>query len=574
MHTHLLRTCVCAYLCAAVAVQVNDPPKPESTYDVVIANGYIIDGTGSPGYQADIAIKGDRIARIGKIAASTAARVIDAHGLVVAPGFIDMLGQSEWNVLIDPRAESKVYQGITTEVTGEGSSIGPINSYQLHEMADVLKHEKLSVDWTSLSGYFKRLQDHPPAINLATYIGTGQVRDYVMRNANRAPSPAELAQMCQLVDKGMHEGAIGVSSALQYPPNSFAKTDELIALAKVAAKYGGVYGTHMRNEADTVVPAIDEAIRIGKQARIAVEIFHLKTAGKKNWGRMSAVLSKIKQARASGLRIAASQYPYTAASNDLSSSLPDWVEEGGKAKMVMRLTDRPTRERIKREIRHPKLGVDDDYVNSGGGSGILISKVINPTLRKYEGKRLSEAAKMMNKADELDALLDLIVLDNANTEQIMFIMSEQDVRLAMKQDWISVCTDYEAQALSGPLAEGNPHPRAFGTFPRILGHFVRDLHLLSLEQAIHKMTNVAAEHAHLVGRGQLKPGCFADIVVFDRAQIADMATYERPRQLSQGMRYVMVNGEFVIEQGKQTTARPGRPLYGPGYQSQPELRKQ
>jgi N-acyl-D-amino-acid deacylase len=540
-------------------------PTQAAVYDVIIANGTIVDGSGMPGLQGDLGIRGDRVIAVGDLSGAETRQRIDAKGMVVAPGFIDMMGQSELSVLIDPRAQSKIFQGITTEVTGEGGSAAPISDYQIHEQRDFLKHYKLKIDWQTLDGYFKRLEQNPPAINLATFVGTAQVRQYVMKDANRAPTPAELARMCALVKEAMEQGALGVTSALMYPPNSYAKTEELIALSKVASRYGGIYATHMRNEGDTIRESLDEAMRIGREANIPVEVFHLKCAGKKNWGQMPGVLKKLEAARSSGLDITADQYPYTAASNGLASCMPEWAAEGGLEKSLARLRNPRIREQIKKEIRHPKPGVDDDYLSAGGGSGILISSVLNPRLKMYEGKRLNEVAKMMGKKDELDAALDLILGDRGNTQQILFIMSEPDVRAAMKLTWIGVCCDSDAHAVDGPMSEGKPHPRCFGSFPRILGHYVRDLKLLTLEQAIYKMTSRSAERVHLKDRGLLKPGYFADVVVFDPRKVRDVATYENPKQISVGIRYVIVNGKTVITDGKQTAARPGTPLRGPGY---------
>ena len=565
MSASILRFFVCLSVGAAFAGTAPPLKHHDIPYDVLITNGTIIDGSGKPGFAGDVAIRGDRIVKIGSLSGEKARRRIDAKGLVVAPGFIDMMGQSELSLLIDPRAQSKVFQGITTEVTGEGQSAAPITDYQIHEQRDFLKHYKIKVDWRTLGGYFKRLEQHPTAINLATFVGSAQVRQYVMKDAKREPTPAELENMCGLVKEAMEQGALGVTSALMYPPNSYAKTKELIALSRVAAQYGGIYATHMRNEADTIRSSLDEAMRIGREAGIPVEIFHLKVAGKRNWGQMPNVLKKIEEARAGGLDITADQYPYTAAANGLGSCLPTWAAEGGLEKSLSRLRDPMTRARIKQEIRNPKPGVDDVYVSAGGGRGIMICGVLNRKLKKYEGKFLPEVARLMGKKDELDALMDLLLADRANTGEVLFVMSEPDVQSAMKLPWIGVCCDADARSLDGPMSDLSTHPRAYGSFPRILGRYVRDLKLLTLEEAIYKMTYRSAERVHLKYRGLLKPGYFADMVVFDPSTIRDKATYEKPAQLSIGMRYVLVNGRAVIENGKQTTARPGRPLRGPGY---------
>ncbi|HSB12097.1 MAG TPA: D-aminoacylase [Blastocatellia bacterium] len=537
-------------------------------YDLIIMNGRIVDGSGNPWFYGDVAIRGDRIIKIGKVGPARARRRIDATGMIVAPGFIDMLGQSEVNLLIDPRAESKVFQGITTEVTGEGGSAAPLNDYILKELDPFLKHFKVTADWRTLGEYFSRLERSHSAINLATYVGATQVRQYVLHDENRAPTADELEQMRKLVAQAMEDGAVGISTSLVYAPAFYAKTEELIELAKVASRYGGVYATHMRNESNSIMSALDEAIRIGTEANIPVEIFHLKMAGKPNWGRMRDVIAKIEAARSRGLDITADQYPYVAGATSLGAAVPPWAHEGGTAKFVERLKDPALREKLKREMRAPSDNWENFYLGAGGGEGILVTSVLNRDLAKYEGKRINEIARMMNKSDDIEALFDLLIADNAQTGMIVFLMSEDDVKLALKQPWVSVGVDHGAVALAGPLAEGKAHPRGYGAFPRILGRYVRDERVLTLEEAIRKMTSLAANRVHLEGRGLLKPGFFADIVVFDPQQIRDVATFEDPNRLSFGMRYVLVNGVPVVFAGNQTNALPGRPLRGPGYKGE------
>jgi dihydroorotase/N-acyl-D-amino-acid deacylase len=536
-------------------------------YDLIFANGRIVDGTGNPWFHGDVAVRGDQIVKVGKLDGARARRRIDARGMIVAPGFIDMMGQSEWSVLIDPRAESKVFQGITTEVTGEGGSIAPINDYQLNEQKEFISHFKIKVDWRTLDEYFARLARTPPALNMATFVGAAQVRQYVLHDDIRDPTAAELEQMRALVDQAMKDGARGITTALIYPPGSYAKTPELIELAKVAARHGGVYATHMRSEGDTIMEALDETLRIGKEAGIPVEIFHLKTAGKQNWGRMGSVIRRIENARAQGQDVTADQYPYTASMTGLSACIPPWAAEGGLDKYLGRLKDPATREKLKREIRVPSKERENMYLGAGGGVGILVINVLDRGLAKYEGKRLSEVAGMMGRQDELDALFDLIVADKGNTTAVYFEMTEADVTQALTQPWLGFCCDAEAHCLTGPLSEGKTHPRAFGSFPRVLAHYVREKKLLTLEEAIRKMSSRSAARVHLVDRGQLQPGRFADIVVFDPEAIQDVATFEDPNRLSVGMRYVLVNGQLVIDAGKQTNARPGRGLRGPGYRA-------
>jgi dihydroorotase/N-acyl-D-amino-acid deacylase len=556
-------------LIAAVFAMLAAPLNAQvEAYDIIIMNGRIVDGSGNPWFYGDLAIRGDRIVKIGYIGAARARRRINAQGMIVAPGFIDMLGQSEVNLLIDPRAESKVFQGITTEVTGEGGSIAPLNDYILKELEPTLKHFKVNADFRTLGEYFARLERTPAAINLATYVGATQVRQFVLNDENRAPTPAELEQMKKLVAQAMEEGAVGISTSLVYAPAFYAKTEELIELAKVAARYGGVYATHMRNESNSIMTAIDEAIRIGREANISVEIFHLKMAGKQNWGKMGDVIRKIEAARAQGLDITADQYPYIAGATSLGASVPPWSHEGGTAKFIERLKDPATREKLKQEMRAISDKWENFYLGAGSGSGIMIASVLNRDLAKYEGKRVSEVARMMGKSDDIDALMDLLIADNGQTSAIYFLMSEDDVKLAMKQPWVSVGVDHGAVATTGLLAEGKAHPRGYGSFPRILGRYVRDERVLSLEEAIRKMTSLAANRVHIEDRGLLKSGFFADVVVFNPQQINDVATFEDPNRLSAGMRFVIVNGQLVIDTGKQTIARPGRPIRGQGYKKQ------
>jgi dihydroorotase/N-acyl-D-amino-acid deacylase len=567
MEKLMKRLSITLLLAAALLIPQGVPSSARTeSFELIITNGRIVDGSGNPWFYGDVAIKGDRIAQVGHISESAGGRRIDARGMIVAPGFIDMLGQSEFSLLIDPRAESKVYQGITTEVTGEGGSIAPVNDYILKEAEPFLTHFKLRADWRTLGEYFKRLERTPAAINLATYVGATQVRQYVLHDENRAPTPAEMEEMRRLVEGAMRDGAVGLSTSLVYAPASYARTEELIELARVAARYGGVYATHMRNESNSIMEALDEAIRIGKEAQIPVEIFHLKVAGKQNWGRMGQVIKKIEAARAAGVDITADQYPYIAAATSLGASIPPWAHEGGTDKFLARLKDPATRAKLKSEIRAQTSSWENFYLGAGGSNGVLISSVLDRKLARFEGKRLNEVAQMMGKTDDLDALFDLLISDGAQTGAIYFLMSEEDVRLAMQQPWVSVGVDHGAVATTGPLAEGRAHPRGYGSFPRILGHYVRDEQLLTLEEAIRKMTSLAANRVHLAERGQLRQGFFADIVVFDPREIRDVATFEDPNRLAVGMRYVIVNGQAVLSEGRQTASLPGRALRGQGAQ--------
>jgi dihydroorotase/N-acyl-D-amino-acid deacylase len=539
-------------------------------FDVVITNGRIVDGTGAPWYRADIGIVGDTIRAIGALGNATAAKRIDVANLVVAPGFIDLLGQSEFNILVDGRAASKVTQGVTTEVTGEGSSIAPLNDAMIAEAAAGAKHFGVAQDWRSLADYFRRLEVRSrPAINMATFVGAGSLRTYVVGKDDRPATPAELDRMKQLVAQAMEQGAVGVSTSLQYVPDRFASTDEIVELAKVAARYGGVYFTHQRSESARIFESIDEVLQISERAAIPAEIWHLKTAYSPNFGRMAEVLQRLEAARARGLDVTADQYPYTRASNGLSSCLPLWVREGGLEKMLARLNDPSQRDRIRKDMDDPAAVTwENQWHGSGGGDGVMISSVLNPDLRKYEGMSLTAIGKAMGK-DPRDAVMDLVVADRDQTSVITSIMNEDDVRTALKHPLVGVGTDSGAQAEDGKLSESKSHPRAWGSFPRILGHYVRDEHLITLEEAVRKMTSKAATRVHLNDRGVLRPGLKADIVVFDAATIRDVSTFEDPRHYSTGIRHVFVNGRRVLADGVMTAERPGRPLRGPGFKPAP-----
>jgi len=533
-------------------------------YDVLIKNGRIVDGSGRPGYNADIAIKDKRIARIGNLANATAAKTIDARGMVVAPGFIDMLGQSETYLLIDPRGMSKVMMGVTTEITGEGESIAPINERQIKEQEDFLKRFNLTIDWRTLDEYFRRLEKQGTGLNLGTFVGATQIREYVIGFDNRPPTPAELESMKKLVADAMRDGALGLSTSLQYIPARFATTDELVELAKVARQYGGIYATHQRSEANALDESLHEVFEIARRARIPVEIWHLKTAYKKNWGRMPEILNKIKQARAGGLDVSADIYPYIAGSTSLSACLPPWAQEGGVEKMLARLRDSATRERIKKEISEDHKDWENIYLGSGGAGGVLIGSVVNRDLESSQGKRMSEIAEEQKK-DPLDALLDFILADHGQTGAIYFMMSEEDMRAAMRSPFVSFCTDSGSRATDGPLAGSKSHPRGWGSYPRILGRYVRDEKLLTLETAIHKMTGVPATRVGLKDRGLLRVGMFADITVFDPKTVIDRATFESPNQFPVGIEYVLVNGQVSVDKGERTSALAGQVIRGPGY---------
>ncbi len=542
-----------------LAAAANPAPTP---FDLVIRNGRIIDGTGSPWYSGDIAIRGGKIAAIGRLEGAPARRTIDAQHMIVAPGFIDMLGQSEMTILVNPHLPSKIYQGITSEITGEGSSIAPLTDALVQ--ADRVSYQHYAIDptWRTLREYFARLHKQGMGINLASYVGATQVRRVVIGDDNRAPTPAELDRMKGLVRDAMHDGAMGVSSSLQYAPAMYASTDELIALAAESAKLGGIYASHIRDEGNAILPALDEAVRIGREAHTPVEIWHLKAAGKDNWGRMPEIVARIDQARKSGVDVSANTYAYTAFFNTFSAIIPPWAHDGGDKKLIERLKDPAMRARIRKELETPTSDWNNEWQEVSGPESIIVSAVQNPKLLPLQGKTIAEIAKLWGK-DPIDTVFDLLIEDQAFTSVAMFAMSEPDVVLALQQPWVSVCNDSQGTAPDGLLGKEHPHPRAYGTFPHILRTYVRDQKKLSLEDAIRKFTALPAQRMGLSDRGVLKLGMWADIVVFDPETIHDVATFDKPNQLSQGMRFVMVNGVPVIDQGKMTNALPGKVLLGP-----------
>jgi len=544
------------------------PPAPpaDPPFDIIIAGGRVVDGTGAPWVAADIGIRADRIAAIGRLADRAARRRIDAAGQVVAPGFIDMLGQSEFNVLVDGRAASKIMQGVTTEVTGEGSSIAPVNDRLRAEAEPTAKQFAIVQDWQTLADYFKRLETRSRiAINMATFVGAGGVRNYVIGKSDRPATPAELDRMKALVAAAMEEGALGLSTSLQYVPDRFASTDEIVELATVAARYGGVYFTHQRSESAKVFESLDEVFTIAERAKIPAEIWHLKTAYKANFGKMPEVLRRIEAARARGLDVTANQYPYTRASNGLDSCIPLWAREGGFDRLVERLKDPATRARIKADMNDANATTwENQWYGAGGGDGVMVSTVLDPDLRKYEGMTLTEIGRATGK-DPRDAVIDLVLADKGETSVITSIMDEADVRTALKHPLVGVGTDSGAKATDGKLSESKSHPRAWGTFPRILGRYVRDERLLTLEEAVRKMTSKAAARVHLSDRGVLRPGLAADITIFDADAIRDVSTFEDPTRYAVGVKHVFVNGRRVVADGAITAERPGRPLRGPGF---------
>lgn len=527
-------------------------PKPK-TLDLKITNGRVIDGTGAPWFRADVGVRGDRIVAIGDLSKSDAATTIDADGHVVAPGFIDLLGQSQFAVLNEPHVEAKVRQGITTEVTGEGHSPGPMRQ------ATTDSERTASLPrFLRLRDYFRYLESKGSAINFALFVGASNPREMVIGNVNRPATADELKEMQQIIDEAMRDGAIGLSTSLIYLPAMYSTTDEIIAMARVAAKYDGVYFSHIRDEGDHIDAALDEAFRIGREANIPINIWHLKIGGRANWGHMQHVVDRIAAARGEGIDVAANVYPYVASSTSLSTLAPDWSLEGGWIEFQKRLNDPEARAKIATALHA--------QVEKRGEHGIFVGSIPNPTLAaQFNKKFIEDIAREMNVAPE-EALIKLFSESTGSPSVIFFSMNEADVQTALRQPWVSIGSDSGAPSATARATQAAAHPRAYGTFPRVVGHYVRDEKLFSLEEAVRKSTSQAADRAHLDDRGILRPGLIADIVVFDPSTIRDAATYEAPHAFSEGVSDVIVNGVPVMRGGKLTDALPGRVLRGRGYE--------
>ncbi len=533
--------------------------RSEPALDIVVRGGQVIDGTGQPARQADVGISGDRIASIGDLSAARAGRVIDATGLVVAPGFIDVQGQSGTTLLADGNGESHLRQGITSEIIGEGGS----PAFWTTDTADTeaLAPFGVAFDWTGFNGYFERLRQRGIAINLGTFVPATAVRRAIVGLDNRAPTAGELERMSAMVDQAMRDGAFGLSSALIYVPGSFAKTDELVALAKVAAKYKGIYISHIRGESFNLFNAIDEAIGIGREASLPVVIFHLKVAAKANWGRMSEALAKIDAANAAGTVVSATMYPYAAGGTGLAATLPLWVQEGGREKMIARLNEPATRARARQEIE-TKLDGWENLLKAATFEGIQIASVPKQFDQSVLGKRITEIAAE-RKRDPWDVYFQLLIDSGGRIGALYHMMSEADVTTGLQSRRVTIGTDSSALRAEGALAQGSPHPRSYGTFPRILGKYVRTDKALGLPDAVRRMTGAAAQQIGLKDRGTILKGAYADLVVFNPATVNDNATYEKPHQYPTGIEHVIVNGVPVLDPKGLTGARPGRPLYGP-----------
>ena len=531
-------------------------------YDLVLRGGRIVDGSGNPWFRGDVAIQGERLAKVGKLE-GPARRTIDATGLVVAPGFIDMHSHSDFTLLVDGNAESKIRQGVTTEIFGESESAAPLRGLALAEFENSNRLLKLQLDWTDLDGYFARLRKPGVSVNVATYVAAGQLRRCVMGAENRAPTSREVDEMKTLAGHAMRQGALGLSTGLIYPPNSYASTGELVELARVAAAHGGVYATHMRSEGVRLLEGVQEAIAIGEKARIPVHIFHFKAAGKPAWGRLPEAVRLIDEARARGVDVIADQYPYIAGMTSLSSSLPPWAHEGGTQKLLERLRDQTTRARIRQAMEAEATDWENLAQRAGGWENVLVAGVVTRKNKVYEGRRVHEMARLRGQ-DPFEAVCDLLLEEEGVVGAIYFLMNENDVRYAMQQPWVSIGSDGSAVKPEGILGADKPHPRFYGTFPRVLGRYVREEKVLKLEEAIRKMTSLGAQQLGIRDRGLLREGFFADVVILDPERVADKATFENPHQYSEGIEYVLVNGQVTLERGRHTGTRAGKVIYGPG----------
>ncbi len=536
--------------------------NPED-FDVIIKGGTVYDGTGAEPRRADLAIRSDRIAGVGDFKSAKAKTVIDAKGLAVAPGFINMLSWSTESLIEDGRSRSEIRQGVTTEIMGEGESMGPVNDrvreHMLREQSDI----KYDIKWNTLAEYLRYLETRGVSCNVASFIGATTIRECVIGFEDKAPTPGQLDQMRELVRKEMEAGALGIGTSLIYPPAFYAKTEELIELCKVAAKYQGKYISHMRSEGNRLLEALDELIRISREAGIPAEVYHIKAAGRQNWGKIGDLLSRIEAAQKEGLKITADMYTYTAGGTGLDACLPPWTEDGGYPALFKRLRDPATREKIKAQVQTPTNEWENMYLAAGSPEHILLSEFKSQKLKPLTGKTLAEVAKMRGK-DSIDTAMDLIAEDESRIGTIYFMISEENIKKELAKPWISFGSDEASQAPEGVFLKSNPHPRAYGNFARVLGKYVRDEKVLPMSDAIHRLSGLPATNLGLDHRGFIKEGMFADVVVFDPATIADRATFEKPHQYAVGVKHVFVNGVQVLKDGEHTGAKPGRALWGPG----------
>jgi N-acyl-D-amino-acid deacylase len=536
-------------------------PAAQQPYDVLITGGSVLNGEGTPALRADVGIRGGRIATIGDLQTAAATRRIDASGLTVAPGFIDIHNHSDYTILVEPRSESMIRQGVTTMVLGESRSAGPIKAGADEARA---RADGATIDWTTLGGYFAKLEQKHMSTNIASYVGEEQVWTYVKGYGQSAATPQELEEMKRLVAAAMEDGAMGLSTALLQPPSSFATTANLIELARTAKQHGGIYSSHVRDEGEGVFRAIDEAIRVGKGASIPVDIIHMKIAHKKLWGRANEIIAMVQKARDEGFEIRANVYPYTAGQNNLSSIVPPWAHDGGREKMLERLKDPSARKRMREEVMNGLPNWYNHYLATGDGwAGMILVLLRHERNRPFQGRRMSDliAARGGHPAD---VLFDVLLDEGGSVPTVFFHHSEPDMQLIMKQPWTSIGSDGSAVSPDGPTGRTHPHPRYYGTFPRVLGRYVRELKVITLPDAVKKMTSMNADKLGITDRGRLKEGLVADVTVFDADQVIDRATFEQPHQFPVGIKYVIVNGIVTVDKEQHTGALAGRVLYGPG----------
>ena len=547
---------------AMFAQERSQSPAP-ADFDVIIRGGTVYDGTGAAPRQADVAIRGDRIAAIGDLNTARARTIVDAKGLAVAPGFINMLSWSTESLIQDGRSQSEIRQGVTTEIMGEGESMGPVNDRVREHMLRAQTDIKYDIKWNTLAEYLQYLEKRGISCNVASFLGATTVREYVIGFEDKAPTPEQLDQMRELVRKEMEAGALGIGTSLIYPPAFYASTDELIELCKVAAKYQGKYISHMRSEGNQLIEALDELLRIAREANIPAELYHIKAAGQKNWSKEDELLPRIERAQKEGLNVRANMYTYTAAGTGLDACLPPWSEDGGYPALFKRLRDPATREKIKAEVKIDSDKWENLYLAAGSPDKILLVGFKSDKLKPLTGKTLAEVAKMRGK-DPIDTMMDLIAEDESRIGTIYFVMSEDNVKKEVAKAWISFGSDEASQAPEPPFTKSNPHPRAYGNFARVLGKYVRDEKVIPMKEAIHRLSGLPATNLGLDHRGFVKEGMFADVVVFDPATITDRATFEKPHQYAVGVKHVFVNGVQVIKDGEHTGAKPGRALWGLG----------
>ena len=534
----------------------------QQSFDIIIRNGTVYDGSGRSPVKADVGIKGDRIVAVGNLSRATAPTIVDAKGLAVAPGFINMLSHSESSWLQDYRSLSELRQGVTTQIFGE-SSMGPLSDEMKKRRTESQGDVKFVIPWTTLAEYLNYLEKQGISQNVASFIGAPTLREYVIGLEDKPPTPAQLDQMRELVRREMEAGALGITTALIYPPAFFAKTDELIELCKVAAKYKGKYTAHMRSEGAQLLEAVQETIRISKEAGLPAEIYHLKASGEANWPKMDQAIKLIEDARKQGVKITADMYTYPAGGTGLDASLPPWVFDGGREAAYKRLQDPATRQKIAEAVRTPTNEWENLYLLSGSPDRILLASFRNDSLKPLTGKTLAEVAKMRGK-DPIETIMDLLLEDRSRIGTIYFLMSEDNIKKQIRQPWVSFGSDAASIAAEGVFLKSSTHPRTYGNFARLLGKYVRDEKVISLTEAIRRLTSLPATNLGLKDRGSLKPGMFADVVIFDPETIADRATFEQPHQYSVGVRDVFVNGVHVLKNGEHTGAKPGRALWGPG----------